>query len=100
MAEAFDTHKAYRELTESDCFPTDQAERLVTLINGAIVGNVATKTDIENLEKTLRLELESQDERFGNKIKTLKSDLKLWIVSAIGLGIGLPKALDYLLPAI
>lgn len=81
MAETFDTHKAFRELTESDCFADDQAERLVALFNGAIVGNVATKADLENLEKSL------------------KSELKLCIVSAVGIGVGLIKALDYLPPA-
>ena len=120
MTESFDTHKAFLDLTESDCFPTDQAERLVALINGAVVGNVATKTDLENLEKvlksdmsnlkqelksdmsnleqTLKLEMKTLKKEFEGQVNSYKNETKLWVISAIAIAIGLIKALDYLLP--
>ena len=49
MAEvAFDTHKAVKELCSAG-FDDTQAEALVDQINGAFVGSVATKADVERL---------------------------------------------------
>ena len=49
MAEvAFDTHKAVKELCSAG-FDDTQAEALVEQINGAFVGSVATKADVERL---------------------------------------------------
>ena len=49
MAEvAFDTHKAVKELCSAG-FNDTQAEALVEQINGAFVGSVATKADVERL---------------------------------------------------
>lgn len=39
-------------------------------------------------------------EQFRIEMKLTEQRLKLWIVSAIVIGIGLIKALDYVLPAI
>ena len=76
MTESFDTHKAFLDLTESDCFPTDQAERLVALINGAVVGNVATKTDLENLEKVLKSDMSNLKQELKSDMSNLEQALK------------------------
>ena len=81
MAEAFDTHKAYRELTADDRFKHDQAEALVQLVNGAITGNVATKNDIDLLKeeiKTFKSELRGDMTRF-------RLHVILWVLSGTGL---------------
>ena len=92
MAEAFDTHKAYRELTADDRFAHEQAEALVQLVNGAITGNVATKSDIDGL----RNEVKNDIDLLREEIKTFKSELRgdmarfrlhviLWVLSGTGL---------------
>ncbi|MDE0556735.1 MAG: hypothetical protein OXI24_21185 [Candidatus Poribacteria bacterium] len=92
MSEAFDTHKAYLELTESNCFPTDQAERLVALVNGAIAGNVSTKDDLEKLEISIKAEMKS----LKSEMKSLKSEFRedaakfrlqviVWVLAGTGL---------------
>ncbi|MYD43377.1 MAG: hypothetical protein F4W90_05745 [Gammaproteobacteria bacterium] len=50
---------------------------------------LATKGDLDSLKTEI-----------NGEIKNLKSELKLWIVSAIAIGIGLIKALDYALPGV
>ncbi len=107
MAEAFDTHSAYQQLREGDRFSDDQAEVLVQLVNGAITGNLATKSDIaslkndiDNLRDSTKSDMDSMRRDVTNEMKLQEHRIKLWIVSAIGVGVGLVKALDYLLPSI
>lgn len=100
MAEAFDTHKAYRELTAGDRFKHEQAEALVQLVNGAIAGNVATKSDLDHSREATKSDLESMQRDLKNEMKLQEHRIKFWIVSAIGVGVGLVKTLDYLLPSI
>lgn len=97
MAAAFDTQKAYRELTESDCFSPDQAERLVTLVNSVIVGNVGSKSNLENPENKLKLEMDVNKQDTVSKLNGSKNELKIWIISAVALWVVLIKVLDYLL---
>ena len=95
MAEAFDTHKAYLELTNGDRFEHAQAEALIALVNGAVVGSLAMKSDIEILENkldngmatlrselengmtTLRSELEILESKLDNGMTTLRSELEI-----------------------
>lgn len=65
------------------------AELKCFVIGNAITGNVATKGYLDSLKTEI-----------NGEIKSLKSELKLWIVSAIAIGIGLIKVLDYLLPGV
>ena len=67
MAGAFDTHKVYLELTNGDRFEHAQAEALIALVNGAVVGSVATKSDLEVL---------------GNKLEDMKNYLLFRFVLA------------------
>ena len=55
------------------------------------------RRDIENLRETTKGDLNNFANALRAEMKALKSELKLWMVSAIA--IGLLKALDYLLPS-
>ena len=69
MAEAFDTHAAYLELTEDGRFTTEQAEVMVSLVSSAVTGNVATKADIELVRK----DMEALEVRLGSRIDALET---------------------------
>ena len=111
MAEAFDTHAAYRELTENGKFTSKQAEAMVALFSTAITSNLATKADLDHMRTelkadidVLRIEMKSDNESLRTElksdIKTLKA--QVWQVAAGGavVVIGIIKLLDYLLPTI
>jgi len=77
---AFDTHKAVKALREAG-FDDSQAEAVIERIGVAIGGNVATKDDL----KVLRGDLEKLE---------LRMTIKLY--AAVVAGVGLVKALDFL----
>ena len=81
MAEAFDTLAASEELQGCELNEA-QAKGIARAINSAIIGNVATKSDIE----------------------TLESRLKLWMFKALGtvaaIIVVITKLLDYVLDKI
>ena len=66
------------------------------MINGAITGNVAMKSDIDSV----RSDIENLSTTTKSNLESLENRIKLWIVSAIAIAIGLIKALDYLLPGV
>lgn len=86
MTDRFDSHQTYRKLVEEGSFPENQAGALVQLVNGAIAGNLATKSDIEKIE---------------SKLESLENRLKLWMFKSsafvIGLVVLLTEALDYII---
>ena len=69
MAEAFNTLESSRILRDAG-FEQKMAEAVVSQINGAVSGNVATKSDIELLQKDLE-RLASKD-----KVNELKTEIK------------------------
>jgi len=77
---AFDTHKAVKALREAG-FDDSQAEAVIERIGVAIGGNVATKDNL----KVLRGDLEKLE---------LRMTIKLY--AAVVVGVGLVKALDFL----
>ena len=95
MAEAFEPHKAYRELTDEDCFASDQAEKLVTLVNGAIAGNVATKSDLENLQSVLEAKMDAWNKDYVGKMAKFRLQVILWVLGGTGVML---FAKDLLLP--
>lgn len=100
MAEPFNTLEAAKRLQEAGC-NQKVAEEMVSQINGAISGTVATKSDIELLRQELksdiqllRTEIEHLDastsanlDRATSDLRTeLKSDLTnllKWIVGVV-----------------
>ena len=65
----FDTHKAVKDLQEAG-FDEAQAEAVVATVGTAIIGNVATKQDINELRS------EIQDIRANGATKQDVSDLR------------------------
>ena len=65
----FDTHKAVKDLQEAG-FDEAQAEAVVTIVGAAIIGNVATKQDINDLRSKI------QDIRANGATKQDVSDLR------------------------
>lgn len=61
--EAFNTLDASKRLAEAGC-EQSVADAVVREINGAIIGNVATKTDLERLEERLLAKFEGHEARF------------------------------------
>ena len=95
MAEAFDTLAASEELQTAG-LDEKQSKAVARVINGAITGNVAMKSDIDSV----RSDIENLSTTTKSNLESLENRLKLWIVSAIAIAIGLIKALDYLLPGV
>lgn len=99
MAEAFDTLAASEELRISG-LDERQSKAVARIINGAITGSVATKSDIENLRVTTKSEMEL----LRNEIKDLENRLKLWMFKALGtvaaIIVVITKLLDYVLDKI
>ena len=77
------------EQLESNGFDTKQAKALVEII-AERQEELATKSDLDSL----KTEINGEINNLKSEINNLKSELKLWIVSAIAIGIGLIKALD------
>ena len=71
---AFDTHKAVKALREAG-FEDAQAEAVIEQMRVALGENVATKDDLEKLE--------------------LRMTLKMY--AAVAVGVGMVKALDFLI---
>ena len=111
MAEAFDTLTAAEKLQNGG--PSDdQSKAIAHVIGDAITGNVATKSDIENVRESIEHLRESTKSDIENlrvatkgDIEVLKKDIenaavrtRFWIVSGLVSTIGAIKALDYLIP--
>ena len=77
---AFDTHKAVKALRDAG-FSDEQAEAVTEQISVAVGENVATKSDIA----LVRADIEKLE---------LRLTLKLY--AAVAAGVGLVKALDFL----
>ena len=54
MTEAFDTLKASKDLQASGIAP-EHSESIAEVINGAILGNVATKHDVDLIRKDIEV---------------------------------------------
>ena len=94
MAEAFDTLTAAEKL-QNGGLSDDQSKAIAHVIGDAITGNVATKSDIENL----RVGTKGDIELLKNEIKDLENRLKLWMFKALGtvaaVIVVITKLLDY-----
>lgn len=75
---AFDTHKAVKALREAG-FDDLQAEAVTDQISAAIGENLVTKDDLENAVEKLELRITTK------------------VYAAVVVGVGLIKALDFLL---
>ena len=85
MTLAFDTLKAVKALRNAG-FDEAQAEAVVETVGDAMVGNVASKTDLQQTEARLLTETADLRSEFKTEISALKADLykQLWLM---GVGI-------------
>ena len=81
MPTFIDTQKAHRRLTGSGV-PEDQADAIVDLFRDADE-QVATRADIEELDKRLTQRIELSEERLGQKIERSRSATVRTVVAAV-----------------
>ena len=89
---AFDTHKAVKALCDAG-FDPSQAEAVTEQIGIAIGENLATKDDLLRVRDDLRVEMKSL--RADMEKLELRMTNKLY--AAVAAGVGLVKALDFLI---
>lgn len=89
---AFDTHKAVKALCDAG-FDPSQAEAVTEQIGIAIGENLATKDDLLRVRDDLRAEMKSL--RADTEKLELRMTNKLY--AAVAAGVGLVKALDFLI---
>ena len=89
---AFDTHKAVKALCDAG-FNASQAEAVTEQIGIAIGENLATKDDLARVRDDLRAEMKSL--RADMEKLELRMTNKLY--AAVAAGVGLVKALDFLI---
>ena len=89
---AFDTHKAVKALCDAGFHPS-QAEAVTEQIGIAIGENLATKDDLLRVRDDLRVEMKSL--RADMEKLELRMTNKLY--AAVAAGVGLVKALDFLI---
>ena len=68
MLALIDTRDAFRRLSEEDGFSEKQADAIVDLFRDADE-EVATRSDIEELDKRLTQRIELSEERLGQKVE-------------------------------
>ena len=100
---AFDTHRFVKRLTDSG-FTERQAETLAEEHVALLNGNLATKTDLANVEAGLKAEiarveggLKAEIARVEGSIAAVKADLLKWLFGAMIAQGGLIVALVKLL---
>ena len=99
---AFDTHKAVKKLRETG-FEEAQAEAVVATVGAAMNESVATKTDVAELKsdfaalKTDFAALKADVDILRAEVKADMKGLELRIYAAVAAGVGIIKALDFLI---
>ena len=89
---AFDTHAAVKRLQDAGA-DERLAEAVVATLGAAVSEHVATKTDIA----TVKTDLEARIERLDAKIEKLELRMTNKLYAAVVVGVGLIKALDFLI---
>jgi len=77
-----DTLKAARRLQEEDTFDEDQAERIAEVMSDFGAAS-ATKEDLNELEERLTQRIELSEERLGQKVEGVRSELTRTIVASV-----------------
>ena len=82
MPTLIDTRTAFRRLHEEGGFSEEQADAIVDLFRDADE-EVATRSDIEELDKRLTQRIELSEERLGQKVEGVRSELTRTIVASV-----------------
>ena len=89
---AFDTHAAVKRLQDAGA-DERLAEAVVTTLGAAVSEHVATKTDIA----TLTTDLKATTTDFTARIEKLELRMTIKLYTAVFIGAGLIKFLDFLI---
>ena len=94
----FDTHKAVKDLQEAG-FDEAQAEAVVATVGTAIVGNVATKQDVNDLRSEMRATVATKQEvsDLRSEMQAMELRITLRMGGLIVAGVALIVALGKLL---
>jgi len=85
MPTLIDTRDAFRRLRNEGGFSEEQADVIVDLFRDAD-REVATRGDIEELDERLTQRIELSEERLGQKVEGIRSELTRTVVTAVGAG--------------
>ena len=94
----FDTHKAVKDLQEAG-FDEAQAEAVVATVGTAIIGNVATKQDVNEIRSEIQANVATKQEvsDLRSEMQAMELRITLRMGGLIVAGIALLIALDNLL---
>ena len=56
----------------------------MALVNGAIAGNVATKSDLENLQSVLEAKMAALNKDYVGKVAKFRQPVILWVLGGTG----------------
>lgn len=82
MPTLIDTRDAFRQLREKGGFSEEQADAIVDLFRDADE-EVATRSDIEELDERLTQRIELSEERLGQKVEQIRTELTRTVVSSV-----------------
>ena len=82
MPTLINTRDAFRRLQNQGGFTEDQADAIVNLFRDADE-EVATRSDIEELDKRLTQRIELFEERLGQKVESVRSGITRTIVASV-----------------
>ena len=91
----FDTHKIVKELQEAG-FDESQAEAVVSAMGAAIVGNLATKADMQEHRNATQADIREFRNEFRLSMQAMELRITLRMGGLIVAGVGLIIALDKL----
>jgi anti-sigma-K factor RskA len=88
------THEVFKHLKKDDVFTEEQADRLADALAGMDVAS-ATKEDLNEVEERLSQRIELSEERLGQRISDLRSDLYRVILVSFGAVAALVTILNF-----
>ena len=91
----FDTHKIVKELQEAG-FDEPQAEAVVSAMGAAVVGNLATKADLQEFRAATQAAIRELRNEFKSDMQAMELRIMLRMGGLIVAGMGLIIALDKL----
>jgi len=94
MPTLIDTRDAFRRLREEGGFSEQEADAIVDLFRDADE-EVATRSDIEELDERLTQRIELSEERLGQQIERAEKRLLKWILGGFGAVAGVVTVLNY-----
>jgi hypothetical protein len=80
-----DTHQVFKHLKRDEVFSEEQADRLADALSEMDVAS-ATKEDLNEVEDRLTQRIELSEERLGQKVEGIRSELTRTVVASVAAG--------------